>query len=245
MITWREVSIKYKQSLMGILWAILMPMLIVFAGIAVKFVMAKFTGTTLNSTQIATVALKSLPWSFFIAALRFSTVSLTANTPLVTKIYFPKEIFPFSAIFSQLVDFIIALVMLAVILIFLKVGISVHILLVPLYLFLLLIFALACGMLLSAANLFFRDVKYLVEVIVTFAIFFTPVFYEAKMLGDSGKYLMFNPVAPILEGLNDCVVRHVMPDPQWLLYTTVFSLLSFLLAAAFFKKLEPMFAEKI
>jgi lipopolysaccharide transport system permease protein len=245
MITWREVSIKYKQSMMGLLWAILMPILIVLAGVSVKFVMAKFTGVPLNTSQLATIAMKSLPWSFFIASLRFSTISLTTNVPLVTKISFPKEIFPFAAVFSQMVDFAVALIMLTAVLFYLKVGISVQFLFVPLYLFLLVVLSLAFGMLLSAANLFYRDVKYIVEVVVTFAIFFTPVFYEADMLGSNGKYLMLNPIAPILEGLNDCVVRHVTPNLFWLLYTTVFSVVFFVLGSIFFKKLEPIFAEKI
>ena len=100
-------------------------------------------------------------------------------------------------------------------------------------------------MLLSAANLFFRDVKYIVEVIVTFAIFFTPVFYEAELMGKWKTLLLLNPVAPILEGLNDCIVLRQMPELNWIAYSGLFSLGLIVFSYTFFKRLEPAFAESI
>jgi ABC-type polysaccharide/polyol phosphate export permease len=94
-------------------------------------------------------------------------------------------------------------------------------------------------------NLFFRDVKYIVEVLVTFAIFFTPVFYEADLAGRWKWVLLLNPVAPILEGLNSCVVLRRAPEISWISYSAVVSLVAIYLALALFKKLEPKFAESI
>ena len=100
-------------------------------------------------------------------------------------------------------------------------------------------------MIVSAASLFFRDVKYIVEVFLTFGIFFTPVFYDMRMFGDRGKWLMLNPVAPLLDGLSTCIARHQSPDVHWFLYSLVFSLAAFMGGFVLFKHLEPAFAESI
>jgi len=245
MITWREIRIRYKQSIMGLLWAVFMPIMIISAGMLVKFVMARMSGRSLDLSQVATISVKGLPWSFFIASLRYGTLSLTSNANLVTKLNFPKEIFPISAVLSQLADFAVACLFLVVVLIFTHVGLSVQLLWVPVFLILLILLATGFSVLFSAANLFFRDVKYLVEVILTFAIFFTPVFYESNNFGPWEKIILLNPVAPLLEGLNSVVVLHTAPQWNWILYSGTFSIILFVFSFWFFKKLQPTFAEVI
>jgi len=245
MITWRDIRIKYKQSIMGFLWAIFMPIIIVAAGVVVKIAFSYVSKQPLQTEQIVTIAVKSLPWAFFVSCLRFSSNSLISNANLVTKIYFPRIIFPVSAVASQLFDFVIAASVLVVILTFLKVGVSVQLLWTPLLMLVLLVLALGMGILFSAANLFFRDVKYLVEVILTFAIFFTPVFYEVDMFEKWGTLLLINPVAPILESMRACVVLHQPPDFLWLGYSAGFSVVLLLVAVKSFVRLEPLFAESI
>jgi homopolymeric O-antigen transport system permease protein len=105
--------------------------------------------------------------------------------------------------------------------------------------------ATGIGVIVSAASLFFRDVKFIVEVLLTFAIFFTPVFYEVGMFGDKGKWLLLNPAAPILDGFGASVARHQSPDLPWLLYSFSFALVALLGGYVFFKHLEPAFAESI
>jgi ABC-type polysaccharide/polyol phosphate export permease len=89
MITWREIKLKYKQSVMGMLWAVLMPIVIVCAGLMVRFAFATVSGIPLALSDLTSVTVKAVPWAFFVAALRFGTNSLVANTNLVTKIYLP------------------------------------------------------------------------------------------------------------------------------------------------------------
>lgn len=245
MISWREVSIKYKQSVMGLLWAVLMPMLIVGAGMMVKFAFSMISGVPVSPAELARVTVKALPWAFFVSSIRFATNSLTSNSSLVTKIYFPREIFPISAVLSQLVDFAVALVLLAVVLVYSQVGVSMHLLWAPLLLTMLFVTTLGLALFLSAANLFFRDVKYLVEVFVTFAIFVTPVFFETSMFGSWGRLMLLNPVAPILEGLDAAIIGHRAPDAGWILYSAAASLVFLIGSYAFFKKVEPRFAESI
>jgi len=245
MITWRDIRIKYKQSVMGFLWAIFMPMIIVAAGIVIKLAFSYISEEPLQMVDVVTISVKSLPWAFFVASLRFASNSLVGNANLVTKIYFPRLIFPVSAVASQLFDFAIASVVLITILAFLKVGVSIYLLWVPVLIFILILIGVGMGLFFSAANLFFRDVKYLVEVILTFAIFFTPVFYDADMFGRWRTLMMINPVAPVLEGLKSTVVLHQAPDPFWTAYAAIVAVVGVLVSFAFFSRMEPLFAESI
>jgi ABC-type polysaccharide/polyol phosphate export permease len=109
----------------------------------------------------------------------------------------------------------------------------------------LVLFTMALSMILAAANLFFRDVKYLMEVFLTYAIFFTPVLYSASMLGEWESIVLLNPIAPLLEGIADCVVLGRTPEGSWTTYGAVSSVVLFVVGYWFFKRLEPKFAESI
>src|ERR1700761_658146 len=94
LFTWRDVRVRYKQSIMGVLWAVLMPALIVGSGALVRIAAAKWSGHQLTPQDMGSVIVRAVMWSFFVSAIRFGTNSLTNNTNLVTKIAFPKELFP-------------------------------------------------------------------------------------------------------------------------------------------------------
>lgn len=245
MLIRRDIVIKYKQSVMGFFWAILMPLLVVVGGILVRVVFSTMAGRAVGADDMATIAVKSVPWAFVVAAIRFSTNSLVANAALVTKIYLPRQVFPVAATCSQLVDLLIASLPLAVLLGFLQVGLSIHLLWVPVLLAILVLNVLAAALILSAASLFFRDVKYLVEVALTFAIFVTPVFYSVQDLPKWKTVLLLNPAAPILEGLSAAVVAHQNPELPWVLYSLGVGAIGLLVAMLFFRRVEPLFAERI
>jgi ABC-type polysaccharide/polyol phosphate export permease len=245
MITWREIKVKYKQSVMGTLWAVLMPLVIVCAGLLVRFAFATVSGTPLALSDLTQVTVKAVPWAFFVSVLRFGTNSLVANTNLVTKIYLPRLVFPLAAVCSQLLDFLVAGAVVGVFLVLAQAGLSVHLLWLPLLVGLLIILATALAIMFSAASLFLRDVKYLVEVFLTFAIFFTPVFYESSLFGHWAPLLLINPVSPLLEGISTTVILHRSPALSWLLYSLVCTGALFTTALAMFKKLEPFFAESV
>jgi lipopolysaccharide transport system permease protein len=245
MLSRRDITVKYKQSIMGFLWAILMPLLITSAGVVVKIAMAQMSGKAVVFTDVLPVAVKAAPWAFFVASLRFSTQSLSGNYHLVTKIAFPRVVFPLSSVASQLFDFAIASAVIFVLILFAPVEATIHLLWVPVLIALLVAQVVGLALLLSAANLFFRDVKYLVEVVLTFAIFFTPVFYSVALFGDRGKLLMLNPVAPILEGLDAVIVQGHAPDAAWTVYAAVWAIGLLVVTPAIFLRLEPKFAESV
>src|SRR5262249_4518472 len=223
---------------------ILMPALIVSAGLIVKLGLATVSGRSVPMSQLATVTLKAAPWAFFVGAIKFATNSLTANTTLVTKVAFPRAVFPLASTLSALFDFAIASLIVIIMLAITGVGVSVHLLWVPILLGLLAAQVAGLALLLAAGNLFFRDIKYIVEVVLMFAIFFTPVFYEAEMFGRWGTLLMLNPVAPILEGLNAAVVHHQAPALGWTAYAAGAAAM-LALGPSVFQHLEPMFAESV
>jgi lipopolysaccharide transport system permease protein len=244
-LTARDIKIKYKQSVMGLMWAILMPAIIVGAGMLIRVAMSKMSGTPLSPDSLASITVKALPWAFFIGALRFATNSLTTNANLVTKINCPRIAFPAAAVLSALFDLAVAVLPLAAVLVWAGVKVGAAILWVPLLLGLLVLLVSGLGFAFAAANLFYRDVKYIVEVILTFAIFFTPVLYDADMLGAWRKWALLNPIAPLLEGLRSAVVLNQAPDTGWLLYSAVVSILVFVGGWRLFVRLEPAFADRV
>jgi len=243
-LSWREIRIKYKQSVMGMLWAILMPAVIVFAGVLVRYGFALVSGSPLRLADVMSVSVRAVPWAFFVSSIRFGMTSLVGNSTLVTKIYFPREILPLAAVVSQFVDFAIAGALLTIVLAVARVGVSEHLLWVPVLAVLLVLMTAGLALVLAAGSLFFRDVKYLVEVILTFAIFFTPVFYEASMFGRWSSLLMLNPITPLLEGFANVIVRHT-PPPAALGYSAAMALLAFFGGLHVFQRVEPYFAESV
>jgi ABC-type polysaccharide/polyol phosphate export permease len=182
---------------------------------------------------------------------------------LVTKVYFPREVLPLGVVLAQAMDLIIGAAVLLPILPFLGLSASWQQLWVLPLTFLLLLFTAGVALLLACANLFFRDVKYIVQVLLTFGIFVTPVLYEANMLGARGSRLvMANPLSPLLEGIRLSVVgghnllqRAVVTgpdnvsimtwDPSYLAYAFAVSVVTFLVSAILFHRSEFAFAEHV
>lgn len=245
MLIVRDIRIKYKQSVMGFMWAMFMPVMIVAAGIVIRKAFSMLSGQPVTVMEVASLSVKALPWAFFIGSVKSSTSSLVSNGNLVTKIYLPREVFPISSVLGNLFDFLIASVVLGLILLIAGIGISIYILWLPLLMALLVLLCIGIGLFLSCANLFFRDVRFIVESILTFAIFFTPVFYEASMFKDWEAVLLLNPVAVILESINAVVVHQTPPDLFLLMYAAVWAIGGLLVSWFIFHKAEFSFAENI
>jgi len=255
----RDIRIRYKQAVFGFAWAILIPAAVVLAGMAVRVAVAYAAGRHTDMSQLAGMAVKAVPWAFFVGCLSTGTSSLVSNTSLVTKIYFPREVLPLSTVLAQTFDSLIGGTLIACVLPFFGVRLSVELLWVPVLLALLWMFALAAALFLSRANLFFRDVKYMVQVFLTFGIFITPVILDAPMFGERGAhYMMLNPIAPILEGLRLAVVNHhdllrprlapagwLFWKPWYLAYSAVWAIGGLIISTLRFHRSERHFAEAV
>lgn len=245
LITWRDIKVRYKQSVMGIMWAILMPLLIVGSGVVIRFGLAEYTQESVGRNELLSVTVRAVVWAFIVSSIRFGTSSLISNPSLVSKVAFPKEIFPLGAALSSLFDFAVAAALALVVVVLFGEGLSIYALLAPLLVFLVLAMMVGFVLILSSLNLFYRDVKYLVDIILTYAIFFTPVLYSADMVGKWRSLLMWNPVAPLLESISDVLVYNRMPSVPGLAYSVVVSVFLLVVGYWLFKQLEVKFAERV
>jgi len=204
----RDVTIRYTQAVMGFAWALLMPLLIVGAGMMFKVVVATLSNTPLEGSSIASLAAKALPWAFFAGAISTATQSIIGNANLIGKVYFPRESLPLATVLAQSPDLVVGLVLLTIILPFIGVSLSWAALWVVLVIVLLMTFTVGFALLLSCANLFYRDVKYIVQVVLNFGVFATPVFFEPQMLGRKGAAIMLAlPLSPFVQAMDMAMVR--------------------------------------
>ena len=204
----RDITVRYTQAFMGFAWALLMPLLIVGAGLIFRIALSTLSGTTVQGASVASLALKSLPWAFFSAAISQATQSIIASASLIGKVYFPRESLPIASVMAQGVDLLVGALAVGVILPFLGVHLSWAMLWVPVLMMLLLVFTIGCSLVLSCANLFYRDVKYIVQVVLNFGVFATPVFFEPQMLGPVyGAIMLRLPLSPFIQGIDIAMIH--------------------------------------
>jgi len=205
----RDLTLRYVQAVMGFAWALLMPLLIVGAGIMFRIVLSTLANSPLEGASVASLAAKALPWAFFSGALAQATTSVIGNSNLISKVYFPREVLPLSTVIAQSPDLVVGLVVVAGVMPFIdKGGLSLNGLWVFGVLLLLMLFTVGCALFLSCANLFYRDVKYITQVLLNFGVFATPVFFEPQMLGPKGAAIMMVlPLSPFIQAMDVALVH--------------------------------------
>jgi ABC-type polysaccharide/polyol phosphate export permease len=240
----RDLLLRYKQTAMGFGWALLMPLLNT-AIFSVVFMRVAPVQTRVPYPLFAFCGL--LAWNFTAAALRFSVTSLTSNTNLVTKVYFPRELFPFSAVAVSLVDTVVASIVLVAMMIYYQVPLTPAVMALPAVVAVQVAFTAALALMLSMANLFYRDVKYLFDVLLTVWMFASAIVYPLESVrgGLLGLALRLNPMTSIVDAY-----RHVLlyGTPPPLVPFAAVALVSFALLPAIwllFHRSEFRFAEHI
>ena len=212
----RDLRLRYKQTIMGFAWALFTPLVMVLSGCMIKFVMAQMSGSSLNIMGLCGMTMKTIAWGFVTGCISAGNVCLISNMNLVTKIYFPREVFFFNSILVQMFDVGVSLIGLAVFFLCIGVYPTWQILWVPLLILMLVCMVLAFSMVLSITTVFYRDVKYIVTIIISFGIFYAPVYYEPEIFGPIGsQIMMLNPASPILEGIRLSVAglpQHMVTD---------------------------------
>jgi ABC-type polysaccharide/polyol phosphate export permease len=242
-MTHRDLLLRYKQTIMGVGWAVFMPLVntVVFS---VVFTRVAPLDTGVAYPVYAYSGL--LVWNAFASSLRFAVTSLTANANLVTKIYFPREILPISAVIVTLIDSVVASLVLAALMAYYGVHVTSAIALVPVVIAVQVAFTIAFALALSMANLFFRDVKYLFEVVITVWMFATSVVYPVSQVeGLAGTLLRLNPMVAIVDAFRSAVVFGTAPITTPFLAAAAVSVTALLVAAVTFHRAEFRFAENI
>jgi len=241
-MTARDLLLRYKQTVMGFGWAIFMP-LVNTAIFSVIFTRVTTIDVGVPYPVYAFCGL--VAWNFFASALRFSVTSLTSNPSLVTKVYFPREIFPFSAVLVSIVDFAVSLLVLAAMLGYYGIAPGRAVLWLPAVFVGLVIFTTAVALFLSMANLFYRDVKYLFEIVIAVWMFATSVVYPIGRVGGRlGVLLAFNPMTHLVDAFRDVLIVGRAPAGAFWI-TAAASLLLLGAAWAAFHAAEFRFAENL
>jgi lipopolysaccharide transport system permease protein len=260
MLAWRDIRVRYKQSLLGVAWAFLMP-LIQTAVLVLIFTSSNaitIDDTKLGGMPYALFVLSGIiPWTLFNATIASSMECLTRNSRLVTKIYFPREVFPLANVLGALVDFGVALAVFVPIYIFYVIKTPVApfirphpsalLSLIPLVLLIEVLFIAGMSMILSMANLFFRDVKYIMTFVLQLWFFATnvmwPIGFEQR---PHLHWLTFlNPMIGILDAYRDCWMGRGFHNPNGLLLSAVTSVMLFFIGWRIFHKASFKFAEYV
>ncbi|MEO8680642.1 MAG: ABC transporter permease [Vicinamibacterales bacterium] len=241
-MTTRDLLLRYKQTVMGFGWAIFMP-LVNTAIFSVIF--TRVASIEVGAPYPVYAFCGLVAWNFFSSALRFSVISLTSNPSLVTKLYFPREIFPFSAVLVSLVDLAVASLALAALMAYYGVGVGWSILFVPLIVAVLTIFTAAIALLVAMGNLFYRDVKYLFEIVISVWMFASSVVYPVGRVGGRlGTLLALNPMTHLIDAFRATVIDGHAPAPAFLV-TALVSVGLLLAAWLMFHAAEFDFAENL
>jgi lipopolysaccharide transport system permease protein len=239
----RDILVRYRKTVLGVGWALFTPVInmIVFT---VIFNRVARIETDLPYPIFVYSGL--LPWTLFASSLKSAIGSLVANRTMISKVYFARELMPFSSIVTALVDFLIGSSLLAVLMIYYGIAPKSTIWLVPVLILIQTIFAAGMGLALSMANLWFRDVKYLFDVILQLWMFATPVVYPVRRVGEPlYTILQFNPMTPIVEGYRAVILHGELPPALPLVAAAITSCTIFAVSWLWFHRTEYKFAENI
>jgi lipopolysaccharide transport system permease protein len=240
----REIKVRYKQSIFGILWAVLQPlsMMVVFTIIFSVFV--KMPSDGIPYPIFSYTAL--LPWTFFATALAFAIPSVVSNNSLVTKIYFPREIFPLSAILAAFIDFCIAAIIFIVLMVFYRVPLTWNVLFLLPVLVLQIILTIGVALFASALNVYYRDVKYILPLALQLWMYASPIIYPISVVPEKMRGLdMLNPMSPMIDSYRKILLLGSPPDLCALGLAAMISIPIFVLSYRYFKKVEMNFADVI
>lgn len=242
-LAWRDVKVKYKQTGIGVVWAIIQPLL---AMLIFSALFGRFAGMPSDGAPYPVfVYIGLLPWTYFATVLGQSTNSVVGGSNLISKIYFPRLIIPASTAIAALIDFFIASVLLGVMMIYYGVNLSAGIFLVPLLVLITMMNALGFGLWFSALNVKYRDVQFAIPFLIQIWMFATPVIYPSSLIKEYAWLLMLNPMGGVIEAFRAATLGH-MPIP-WLSLgiSTSVGLLVFVGGMFYFRSVERYFADVI
>ncbi len=245
-LAWRDLSVRYKQTVIGIAWALIRPvlMMLIFTVVFGRIAKLPSDGTAPYALMVFAAM---LPWQFFSAALAESSNSLIQNTNLISKIYFPRLIIPASAVITSLVDLLISFVLMLGMMAFYNYWPDWHILFLPLFIALAFTVAIGLGLWLCALNVEYRDFRHIVPFIVQVGLYVSPVGFSSSVVPEQWRlFYSLNPMVGVIDGFRWSVLRGEVqlywPD---LLFSIGLTLVLCYSGIAYFRKMERTFADII
>jgi lipopolysaccharide transport system permease protein len=244
MWTLRDIKIRYKQSLLGATWAVLQPLslMVIFSLVFSYVVKVPTEGIPYPIFSYCAV----LPWTFFSASISFAVTSLIGNMNLVTKVFFPREILPIAAVGASLVDFGIASLVFLGMMLFYRFPMSTKLLLAPALLAVQILLTLGLVLFASAANVFYRDIRFVVPLVLQLWMYATPIIYPVALVPERLRTLyMLNPMAGLIESYRAIALHGAWPEWGDLGIAAVISTVIFVGGYWYFKRVEWQFADII
>ncbi|MBL8189164.1 MAG: ABC transporter permease [Acidobacteria bacterium] len=243
LLTLREIKVRYKQTVLGVAWAVLQPLslMVVFTVFFSWFARIESDGIPYPLFSYAAL----LPWTFFSTSLSFAIPSLIANSHIITKIYFPREVIPLSAVMAALLDFLIASVAFVLLLVAYRVPPSWNLMYVVAIVLIQVLFTAGVSLLLSAFTVLYRDVRHTLPLVIQIWMFVTPILYPASVVPERWRvwYFSLNPMAAIIDGYRRAILQHQPPQLRYLLLAAAVSCLLVWAGYKYFKHLEREFAD--
>jgi lipopolysaccharide transport system permease protein len=241
---WRDIKVRYKQTFLGAAWAVIQPLLTMLIFNFVFGTVAKVPTDGVPYPIFSYTAL--LPWGLFTTALNTASRSLTANQNMVTKIYFPRLVLPLASVLGGLVDFAIAFVILIGLLFYYRISPTTAIWTLPIFIVLALITALGTALWLSAINVQYRDVNYVLPFLTQFWLFLTPVAYSAKVISEKWQVVYsLNPMAGVVNGFRWALLGTDTGPGMTMAISAGIALLVLISGLFYFRSMERTFADTI
>jgi lipopolysaccharide transport system permease protein len=243
-LAWRDVKVRYKQTALGAAWAILQPFLtmIVFSIFFGRLARVPSDGVPYPIFSYAAL----VPWTFFANGLTQSSNSLVGNANLISKVYFPRLVVPVAGVLSGLVDFVIAFLVLIGMMLYYGVTPTVHVIFLPLFVLLALVAALAAGIWLSALNVEFRDVRFVVPFLIQLWLFATPIAYPTSLLHGFWRTVYgLNPMVGVVEGFRWALLGTRTDLGPSVAVSAAVSLLILVGGMFYFRRMEKTFADLV
>jgi len=247
-LVWRDVKVRYKQTALGIAWIVLQPVvsMVIFSVLFGGLLKVPSGGVPYPIFAYAAL----LPWNYFAASLSRSSTSVVGSAHLITKVYFPRLVIPISGVLSGLVDFGVAFGVLIGLMAYYRVSPTPATALLPAFLLLAMLTALGFGLWLSALNVRFRDVNYLIPFLVQIWMYLTPVVYGSTLIPERFRFLLgLNPMTGVVEGFRWALLGNRLADAQapgvLFVISIAITLLALVSGAIFFRRTEDTFADII
>ena len=241
-MAWRDVKVRYKQTVLGVLWAVIQPF----------FTMVLFTLLFGQLAKIPTDGIPGpifyfsalVPWIYFSTTFTNAGMSLVANSGLLMKIYFPRFILPAAVALGNLVDFLISSVFLVAFIVYYEIPLGWNLLLWPVLAVLLVLLSISLGAFFAALNVKYRDIRYVIPFLLQLLMFATPIIYPASMVPERFQWLLaLNPLSGLIEAFRSVVVPSHVLDWNLLVLSIVITGVLFVTSVAYFKSAENAFAD--
>lgn len=242
-ITWRDLMVRYKQTVIGVAWAVVQPL---FLALTLSLFLGRMARLSDGHAYFLFAYAAMSVWQLFAQALGGASNSLLVNEQLVTLVYFPRLLIPLSAALASLADFLIAFVFLLPFLAWYRVAPTPAILLLPAFVALALVAALGIGFWLAALNVKYRDVRHTVGFLVQLWFFATPVAYSLNLVPDGWRFWYgLNPMVGVVEGFRWALLGAGCPEARCIVFSVAVSLVSFVLGLRYFLRAQDNFADYI